>query len=298
MDPRHYALSSRSAPKRPARMRMMTTGMRAILAIAAALVFTIGIPLTLVSERMETAFAWTIPSYLTAAFLGASYWSAGILEYLGSRETVWANGRVAVPAVFLFTVLTLVVTLLHIDRFHFGAPAWHTVAGTWAWLVVYAVVPILLLILFVQQMRAPGGDPPRTTPIPLWVQVVLWAMAVVLIPLGVALLMAPVPTAAAVWPWELTPLTGRAVGAWLFSVGVAAAHSLWERDWTRIRPATRAILFLGLLQGIALARYPQFVLNWNGPAIWVYVAFLVAMVAVGVAAWLPVRRASHATAPA
>src|SRR5436309_8561225 len=34
----------------------------------------------------------------------------------------WANARVAVPAIWLFTALTLVATLLHFDQFHFSSP--------------------------------------------------------------------------------------------------------------------------------------------------------------------------------
>jgi hypothetical protein len=39
--------------------------------------------------------------------------------------------------------------------------------------------------------------------------------------------------AAPLWPWKPTPLVAQATGAWLISLGVAAAHTLLERDAAR-----------------------------------------------------------------
>ena len=90
---------------------------------------------------------------LTAAFLGAAYLSAFVIEFLSARETLWARARIAVPAVLLFTILTLVATILHIDKFHFGGEfRLITQAGTWVWMLVYAIVPVAMSVLLVQQL--------------------------------------------------------------------------------------------------------------------------------------------------
>jgi hypothetical protein len=60
---------------------------------------------------------------------------------------------VAVPAVLLFSTLTLAVTLLHADRFHFHSPRLVTRAGTWVWLLIYAGVPVAMSWLLVAQQR-------------------------------------------------------------------------------------------------------------------------------------------------
>src|SRR4051812_15280641 len=77
--------------------------MRVMLAMAFLLVLIIGLVLFIGTEHTEIYFAWTMPSFITAAFLGAAYLAAGVLELLCSRERVWANGRIAVPAVMVFT---------------------------------------------------------------------------------------------------------------------------------------------------------------------------------------------------
>lgn len=272
----------------PVHLRENDRDMRLMLLVASALVLSVGISLNLLTEQTERFFAWTIATPLTAAFLGAAYWSSALLEFLGSRERIWVNVRSTVPAVLLFTLLTLIVTLIHRDRFHFNSPDPITVAGTWVWLVVYALVPLILGYLWLEQVRAPGIDPPRAFPPPPWQRVLLALQSLVMIPLGIALLLVP-EQIAPLWPWMLTPLTGRAIGAWLFSIGVAAAQAVWENDLVRVRVATVSYIFIGLFELIALARYLNNV-DWSKANAWVYVGFLISLVIVGTGGWLATRR--------
>lgn len=104
---------------------------RRVLYFSSALVISVGLSLYLLSESTETFFSWTIQVPLTAAFLGSGYLSSFILEFLAAREPVWARSRIAMPAVLVFTILTLIATLIHLDKFHFNAPQILTAAGTW-----------------------------------------------------------------------------------------------------------------------------------------------------------------------
>ena len=119
---------------------------RTLLLVAAGLVLLAGIPLFVFPLRTADWFAWTVASPMTAVFLGASYWASAVLEVGGARARTWPEGRISVPAVMVFTTLTLVATLLHLPLFHLGAdqPV-RTRAVAWGWLVVYAVVPVVML---------------------------------------------------------------------------------------------------------------------------------------------------------
>jgi hypothetical protein len=139
----------------------LSKGMRLILLAASILVLTAGLDLTLLTEQTATSFAWTIQSSITAAFLGAGYLSSFILEFLAFREKTWANARVAVPSVFLFTTLTLVATLLHLDKFHLNSPIFSAMVAAYLWLAIYIAVPIALLILLIYQIRLQGSTPKR-----------------------------------------------------------------------------------------------------------------------------------------
>jgi uncharacterized integral membrane protein len=72
-------------------LRPLTGGMRWLLLVASVLVFIIGIPLFLLSGQTDRYFAWTNSVPLTAAFLGAAYWSSFLIEFMASRERVWAS---------------------------------------------------------------------------------------------------------------------------------------------------------------------------------------------------------------
>ena len=261
--------------------------MRVLLGVAAVLVLLAGTQLFVFTLRTEEYFAWTVANPLTAAFLGAAYWGSFVIEALAARERVWANARIAVPSVLVFTVLTMVVTLIHLDQFHLGDRfAWNTRAVTYGWIAIYALVPVLLLVVLVAQLRTPGVDPPRTRPPPGWLTALMGGHAALMLGLGVVLLIAP-GVGARVWPWPLTPLTGRAIGAWLVGLGVAAAHALVERDLRRVRAAAWGYLTIAGLQAVALARFPDR-MQWSTPSGVVYIAVLASMAVAGLVA---VRRA-------
>lgn len=256
--------------------------MRGLLVTASVLVLLAGTALFAFTGRTGSFFPWTIANPLAAAFLGGCYWAAVPIEALAGRQPLWANARIAVPAVFVFTVLTLTVTLMHLGQFHLGAgfPAGTRII-TVAWIAIYVLVPVLMLIALAVQMRAPGADPPRSARLPTWMYPLLALQAVILLGLGITLFAAP-GAAASAWPWKLTPLAAQATGAWLIALGVSAAHALAERDARRLRPAAIGYIVLVTLQSVAIVRYPH-LFAWRSAAGIGFLAFLAAMLLTGVA---------------
>lgn len=254
---------------------------RRLLQVAAFLVFLAGVQLFVFPLRTDEYFAWTIGSPMTAVFLGASYWSAVGLELSAAAAPSWARARIAIPAVFAFTAITFVVTMVHLDLFHLGDEhELNTRAVTWGWIAVYAVVPLLMVAAVLDQRRlglgaAPAGGLPRP------VRAVLVALAALLVALGAALLLDPL-WADAAWPWPLTELTGRAIGAWLVGLGIAAGHARLLDDRPSLRPLGFTGVLFGGLQAIALLRHGG-ELDWGSAAAAGYVVALVLIA--GVSAW-------------
>lgn len=273
----------RPAPVPDGAERPLTPGMRRLLVVAGVLVTLAGIPLFVFPHRTDVWFAWTIGPPMTAVFLGAAYWSAAAIEWGAARRRTWAEARIAVPGVLLFTTLTLVVTLAHLDRFHTG-PEHHASARvvTGAWIAIYAVVPVLMAVLWWRQGRLAGTDAPPRVPLPPLARAMLVLQAAVLVPLGTGLLVAPTATAA-LWPWPLTPLTARAIGAWLVSLGVVAGHALLERAVERIRPALVGSVVFAALQALALVRHQEDI--DNGAAAAAYAVVLATFALTGASAW-------------
>ncbi len=258
-------------------LKPVSTPARRLLLAGTVLVLAAGLDLFLLTGHTEDFFAWTIASPLTAAFLGAGYLAAACLDGMSARERLWAVARVPLPAVLVFTTTTLVVTLMHLDSFHMDS------FFGWAWLVTYALLPPSVTAVLLYQRRMGGGEPTRRAPLPAWLRRATMVLAVAVTLLGVALVLIP-SDAAGWWPWPLTVLTSRAVGAWLVIVGLTAGQAAWENDWARLRPLCITYVVLGVLQLVAVARYPDEI-DWLAPAGWLYVAVLIALVVFGAAGW-------------
>ncbi len=97
-----------------------------------------------------------------------------------------------------------------------------------------------------------------------------------------ALLLAP-EWAADAWAWPLTPLTARAIGAWLVGLGWASAHARLVDDRESVRPVGLTGAAFVVLEAVALLRYGD-ALDWSGWQAAAYVAGL-AWIAV-VSAWI------------
>src|SRR5437899_11394854 len=132
-------------------VRPLTTLRRYLLYAASVLVFLAGFQLTVFTAQTGAYFAWTILSPITAAFLGAAYWAAVSVQVLAAREATWAKARIAGPTIWLFTTLTLVVTLGHFDSFHFSSGTPSAPAAAWAWPASSAGARVAMLVIALLQ---------------------------------------------------------------------------------------------------------------------------------------------------
>jgi hypothetical protein len=253
--------------------RPMTPGVRAGLVAIASVIFWLGLSLFVFPTHTDDLFAWTIQPPLTAAFLGASYWASTTLAVACASEREWARGRAFAAPYFIAGVVLLWVTIVHWDRFHMDA-----VTG-WLWLVLYAIFPPSVLLLLGRQLRTPGAEPERGPRIAPALMALIGLQGVVMVALGVALVIAP-GDADSLWPWQLTPLTGRAIGTFVLSQGTLSLMVCLERDWSRVRPPMLQMLVLGTLHLLAVARYSD-TLDWDAAGAWVYLCFVVSLLAVG-----------------
>lgn len=262
------------------RERLLTDAMRRLFVVTTALVIVIAVQLFVLTEQTESYFAWTITVPLSAAWLGAGYCSGIALLWLSARERLWSRARIAVPAVLGLTLAMVVTTFIHLDLFHLEGPLGAASLAAYGWIASYILVPAAIMLLLPRQLRAPRLDGRHGSTLPSWMRVVLAAQAVVLLVVAVAFLVTP-ERAASLWLWALTPLTARAIGAWLLGTGIVIAQWNSENSVDRTRtPAITSVVF-AVLQLVALARYPTDV-EWGTPQAWVYVVFLGSMLLTGI----------------
>jgi len=275
--------SADDAPLRP-----LTRGTRAWMVAFAVLTLVATNQLFVLSEHTDRWFSWTIQPPLSAAFLGAGYGAGCVLMLLSLRTAAWVNARVSVVTVLAFTVLTLLATLSHLDRFHLFADGLVARFAAWFWLAVYVVVPVGLAVVVVLQHRIRAPDPARRRPLPAALAGVLAVQGAIMLVTGAILFVEPA-AAANLWPWTLTPLTSRMIAAWLLAFGLAMGLAWWERDLGRLEIPAIGYTVFGVLQLLALLRFRDQV-AWDGTAATVYLVVLITVPLTGALGWWLARR--------
>ena len=275
---------SAGAPDSVAGGTPLTRELRLVLAAFAGLALVAGFLLFPLAEETERFFSWTIQPPLTAAFMGAAYWAAFVLIGWAARAGTWEVARPVLVPVTTIAILLLVATLIHVDKFDLDS-----VFG-WFWLVVYCTVPPVLAALVWAQSRRPGAAAPPGRSVPAALRAALLAQAAVMGALGAVMYVAT-STAEDLWPWALTPLTARAVSAFLIGFACAAGYAAADNRLERFAGAAYAYTVLGALELLAAAIFAGNLEGGAGTVL--YVAFAVTVLVVGAAGSLAVRRAQR-----
>lgn len=237
------------------------------------LLFIAGVQLFILAEQTETYFAWTFAAPFSAAFMGAGYWAAMLHAYSGSRASSWATVRTSLPAALTATTLLTITTFMHLDKFHFDSPLFITRFVTWVWIVVYVTVPFILFAAWVIQSRLPGSDVKGRHPLRAWMRGGFILLAAFALLSGLALFIAPTAMST-LWPWEVTPLAGRAISSWLTAFGLACASLALENDIKHGAGTASSLFAFCVLQMIVIARYSS-AIDWGKPLSSAYILFLV-----------------------
>jgi hypothetical protein len=231
----------------------------------------------------ETArlWAWPIQSHMTSmllasAYLGGCYFFLRVLLV----ERRWAAVRMGFVSVTLFATLLGVATIVHWDKFAHGKVAF------WLWAGLYFTAPFLVVAAWLSNQRyaaQPAPDAPRLGGLPRLVVAGMGGLAVLT---GAVLFVAPA-WAATVWPWPLTPLTCRVVGA-TFCLGAAGLGVLVDArgESVRLMRGVQLVMFALILVAVVRARHEFFT---DRPLTWVmgvgFVALFVASAASGMQEW-------------
>jgi hypothetical protein len=184
---------------------------RAGLLLLVVLATVNGLFLYLLPQYADTDYAWSIAPDINAAAIGAGYLAGVVATALAFFARDWRLTRPLVPGLAVLAIFLLGATLIEADRFRWDYPP------TWLWTAVYVAIPFGLAVIWRLQERESPGPEARDSSRPYLGPATL-ALAAVLLVLGLMLFATPT-TVIDGWPWELTPLVGRVVGAWYLLAG-------------------------------------------------------------------------------
>ncbi len=234
-------------------------------------------------SRTGHLFAWHIHPDLTGMVLAAAYLGGAYFFTRAAAARAWHLIKAGFAPVCLFATLMGVATIVHWDTFN------HASVAFWLWSVLYFTTPFLVLATWLRNRRhdrVPEPGDLLLEPTATWL---IAAVAIVALATGVFLFTAPA-AAIAVWPWTLTPLTARVLGA-VFCLGLAGVAAPLDRRWTTARlplQVAGVMLVLIIVAGVREHR----ALDPTNPLTWLLAAGFVALLAAGSSFYFRMTRAS------
>jgi hypothetical protein len=203
---------------------------------ASLVVFAILVPALVIlwgmPDRTADAWAWTIEPELTPIFLGAGY-GAGAYFFLRTfLSDRFPPSSAGIFGAAFFAALMLIATLIHWDRFNHGDAPLIGALVFYGWVGVYIVSPFVVFALWWFNRRTDSGRPaPGDAIVPHWVRRIAQLVAAGSF-VGAAFFFLAPDEAIDAWPWQLTPLTSRVIGAFTAQVGVGALLISLDSRWS------------------------------------------------------------------
>jgi hypothetical protein len=174
-------------------------------------------------------FAWTIKPSMTPMMLAAAY-MGGI--YFFARVAVshqWHTIKVGFLPVTAFASLLGIATILHWDRFN------HSHISFFTWTALYFTTPFLVLLVWLaNRARDTHRAEPGDILLPVIVRVIIGLVGAVTLLVSILLFLFPQMMIRA-WPWALTPLTARVLGAMFVLPGMVGLGIAFEPRWSAAR---------------------------------------------------------------
>jgi len=185
-------------------------------------------------------FAWPVRPTLTAMILASVYLGGAYFFLRVARAEQWHTVKGGFVPVGTFATLMGVATILHWGKFT------HSHVAFWLWAGLYFTTPLLVFGVWWANRRRDMPAAGAELLIPVRVSRVIAVLGGLSVLTALFLFVFP-GRAAAVWPWALTPLTARVMGA-IFALGIAGLGAPADRRWSSARILLQvAALMLALI---------------------------------------------------
>jgi hypothetical protein len=244
--------------ERDDRVLPVTRGLAVVIVPFLVLAFVVLYPWPKDTDRL---FAWTIKPTMTPMVLGAVYLGGAYFFVRATRATHWHTIKAGFPPVATFAALMGVATLLHWDKFN------HHHLAFWLWVALYFTTPFLVLGVWLANRRLEAPPDSSELLVSLAIGRLIGIVGVAAAAMSATLFLAP-QRAVDYWPWLVTPLTARVMGA-IFALGIAAIGGFTERRWSCLKIMLQVEIFmLALILVAAVRAHAEF--DTGRPLTWVF----------------------------
>lgn len=213
------------------------------------LVLTVVVPFLLLAflilyvfpDRFGDRFAWKIQPNMTSLLIGSGYLAGAYMFLFAIFGRNWHRVAAAFPPVTSFTIMMLLATFLHWDRFDINHPAFQL------WLILYLITPFLIPFLWIKnRVTDPGTPEPDDLEVPAFAKWAFLSFGIACMAWAVIMFVFP-QFAIDHWPWKLSPLTARVLGGWFSLLGVGGLFTSRDSRWSAWRIPLQSITLWAVL---------------------------------------------------
>ncbi len=220
--------------------------------------------LYLFPDHTHALFAWGIQPRMSAMMLGAAYLGGAYFFVRVAANARWHWVKVGFLPVTTFATLMGIATILHWDRFN------HGYISFFAWVGLYFTTPFIVLLLWLRNRSTDPGPTSHDRRVPRLVRLVIGIVGGLTLITSIFLFLQP-GFMIGTWPWQLTPLTARVLGALFALTGVGELAIALDIRWSAVRIALQSQMIGIALIGLAI------VFSWSNfnqakPLTWIFLA--------------------------
>jgi hypothetical protein len=208
-------------------MTKLNRGERVFFAIVALSALWVGSWTYFVPASVLNGIPWFAPP-LHARVIGAIYLSAVAFCFASMFARSYAEVRVVVPMIAIWTGVIFLVSLLYLTAADYARPP------IWIWVVAYLVYPLIALRL--AWVRRSGNGEAEGAALPVWARGYFLVQGAFLTAVGALLLVLP-DTMVGVWPWKLTTQLAQIYAGPVLCYGVASLLLARVRSYLEARIA-------------------------------------------------------------
>lgn len=259
--------------------------LRFVTFVEVVVLFAAGFGLFFAPKLAGALWPWELLPF-NARFLGAVYAAACIAAILQTVYARWSPARLVTPMIFVFTVIIIFLSFVHIDQFNFQR--WEV----WVWFFLYIIIPINAayhLWLYRNLMPADSVSTSTTG------RTILYVQTVILFLFGLALLITP-SIAKRFWSWEIDNFHAQLYSVTFITPAIGAfilAKTASKLEWLTMG-LTQAILGLFPIIGVIIVDASVKRVDWSSAGTWTWMVLFIAIFIISL--WMLIESHAEKTA--
>lgn len=240
-------------------MTTVTRNQKIYFAAVGLLALWVGVWGYFIPENVDKAIPWLVPPF-HARFIGAIYLSAVIIMGCSMLARRYAEVRVAVFMIGIWTGSLFVISLFYLNEFDFSR------GQVLFWFGAYIIYPVIGF--WFAWVHRSERDSPATASLLIWMQKYFLVQGAITTILALALLLAP-DLMVNLWPWKITRMLAQIYSGPFLAYGIGSLMLGRQRTWTEVRIVALAsfILTVSVLVASIIHRA---LFTPSSPSMWIW----------------------------